>query len=73
MELLLNLQKFGLLLGIADGIAIIVAAIALCFIAIHTAAIRNELLKLRVNAEISSERISRDNPFARRQSSGSTS
>jgi hypothetical protein len=60
MEFLLNLQKFALLLGLAVGVAIIVAAITLCFIATHTAAIRNELLKLRVNAEIASARAQPD-------------
>jgi hypothetical protein len=59
MEFYFNLQKILFLLGLLDTVAIIAAGIALCFIATHTAAIRNELLKLRVNAEITSERNSR--------------
>ena len=58
MELLINLQKFLMLFGFAVGLAIIVAAVALCFIATHTAAIRQELLKLRINAQMTSERAS---------------
>jgi hypothetical protein len=60
MEFLLNLQKFALGFGFLVGLAIIVAAVALCFIAMHTAAIRDELLKLRVNAEMVSERPPKD-------------
>ncbi len=56
MEFMLNLQKFALMFTFLVGFAIIVGAAALCFIATHTAAIRDELLKLRVNAEMVSER-----------------
>lgn len=56
MEFLINLQKFLLAFGFLVGLAIIVAAVALCFIAMHTATIRDEILKLRVNAEMASER-----------------
>jgi hypothetical protein len=56
MEFMLNLQKFALLFGFLVGLAFIVAAVALCFIANHTATIRDELLKLRVNAEINAQR-----------------
>ena len=57
---MLNLQKFALLFGFLVGFAIIVAAVALCLIAANTAAIRKELLKLRVNAEMASERGSKE-------------
>jgi hypothetical protein len=60
LEFLLALQKIGLVLGLAVSVAIIAAAIALCFIAVHIAAIRSELLRLRVNAEMASERPPRD-------------
>jgi len=56
MEFMLNLQKFALIFSIAVGLAIIVAAVALCFIASHTAVIRDELFKLRIEAEIDSQR-----------------
>ena len=58
IEFLINLQKFLFLFGILVGAAIIVGGIALCFIATHTAAIRNELLKLRVNNEMVADRAS---------------
>lgn len=58
MELLINLQKFLMLFGFAVGLAIIVAAVALCFIAIHTSTISQELLKLRINTQMASERSS---------------
>ena len=61
MEFMLNLQKFALLFGFAVGLAIIVAAIALCFVACHTASIRDELLRLRINAEIRAQRRDADN------------
>ncbi len=56
LEFIANLQRFALLFSFLVGIAIIVAAIALCFIANHTASIRDELLKIRVDAEITSQR-----------------
>jgi ABC-type nickel/cobalt efflux system permease component RcnA len=56
MEFFLNLQKFAILFSFAVGLAIIVAAIALCFVAIHTASIRDELLRLRVQAEMDFDR-----------------
>jgi hypothetical protein len=59
LDFILNLQKIALVLGFVVALAIIVAAIALCFIGVHTAAIRKELLKLRINAEIASERNTR--------------
>ena len=56
MEFLINLQKFALLFTFVVGFAIIVGAAALCFIAGHTASIRNELLRLRIQIEVDSER-----------------
>jgi hypothetical protein len=55
-EQALNLQRFALLFSFAVEFAIIVAAVALRFIASHTAALRNELLKLRVSSEMATER-----------------
>jgi hypothetical protein len=49
MEFYLDLKKALMLFGFLVGLAIIVAAIALAFIAVHTATIRRELLKMRVN------------------------
>ena len=56
MEFMLNLQKLALIFSLLVGIAIIIAAVALCFIATHTAAIRNEFLKLRIAFEMHSQR-----------------
>ncbi len=59
LELMLNLQRLALLLWFLVDLAIIVGVSALCFIAGHTASIRSELLKLRINAEMASERFSK--------------
>jgi ABC-type nickel/cobalt efflux system permease component RcnA len=56
MEFMLNLQKFALVFSIVVGLAIIVGAVALCFIASHTAAIRDEVFKMRIEAEMNSHR-----------------